>query len=68
MNAVLSKMTGEELLLLTVLNGGEVYDAVEAELDRRARTARPPRIRLGGHDLVTRRPAARPIPRVPVAA
>ncbi len=68
MNALMSKMTGEELLLLTVLNGGEMFDAVEAELDHRARTARPPRIRLGGRDLVARQPAARPIPQEAVAA
>ena len=68
MIALMSKMTGEELFLLAVLNGGEMFDAVDAELDRRARTGRPPRIRLGGRDLVARRPDARPIPQAAVAA
>ena len=38
---ILEKMSGEELLLLTILNGEYVHPAVEAELDRRARLGRP---------------------------
>ena len=40
MNEVLQRLTGEELLVLAVLNGGAVYEAIETELNRRAFAAR----------------------------
>jgi len=38
---ILERLSGEELLLLTILNGESVRPAIEAELDRRARFGRP---------------------------
>ena len=35
--SILSRMSGEELLLLRILNGDSVRPAVDAELDRRGR-------------------------------
>ena len=40
MNSILRQMTGEELLALCAFSGPAVFDAVDAELDRRARSAR----------------------------
>ena len=37
MEKILSKMTGEELLLLRIFNGKEIAPAIDAELDHRAR-------------------------------
>ena len=34
---IMSRMTGEELLLMRLLNGSSVLPAIDAELDRRAR-------------------------------
>ena len=34
---IMSRMTGEELLLMRLLNGSSVLPAINAELDRRAR-------------------------------
>jgi len=39
-NSILKQMTGEELLGLCAVSGEAVFDAVDAELDRRARIAR----------------------------
>ena len=38
MNAVLERMTGQELLLMRVLKGRKVEKAINAVLDRRAAT------------------------------
>ena len=40
---ILKRMTGEELLLLRILNGEGVRPAIKAELDRRARLGPPAR-------------------------
>ena len=37
METILSRMTGEELLLLRILNGNEIAPSIDAELDHRAR-------------------------------
>ncbi|MCX5653580.1 MAG: hypothetical protein NTY65_02870 [Planctomycetota bacterium] len=39
MNSILRQMTGEELLGLCAVSGRAVFDAVDVELDRRARVA-----------------------------
>ena len=71
MNEVLQRLTGEELLVLAVLNGDAVYEVIEAELDRRAlaaRASRTHRIRLGTRDLVAAQPRARRSAAVATAA
>ena len=40
---ILKRMTGEELLLLRILNGESTRPAIEAELDRRAMMGPPAR-------------------------
>jgi len=39
MNEILTRMTGQELLLLRILNGDGIALSIEAELDRRATLA-----------------------------
>ena len=43
-SGILSHMTGEELFVLAVTSSDKVIDAVEAELDRRARSAQTRRM------------------------
>ena len=38
MEHILKQMTGEELLLLRILNGKQIAPAINAELDHRAKT------------------------------
>ena len=57
---ILERMSGEELLLLSIQYGERVRPAVDAELDRRARSGRrgqkwPARNRIASH--WARRPA-----------
>lgn len=47
----LKKMTGEELLLVSLLRGRQVMDAVDIELDRRALFGRRRTTRPIGHSL-----------------
>jgi hypothetical protein len=58
---ILNRMTGEELLLMRILNGDSVLPAVEAELDRRAITGVTARTttrnRQAGHTRVMIPPA-----------
>jgi hypothetical protein len=71
MNEVLQRMTGEELFVLTVLNGDAVYAAVEAELDRRASATgghRTHRLTLGTHNMAARQPRARRVGALAAAA
>ena len=41
MSEILTRMTGQELLLLRILNGDGIAPVIEAELDRRATLAPP---------------------------
>jgi hypothetical protein len=59
MNSVLKQMTGEELLGLCAFSGRAVFDAVDTELDRRARIARLRRLCEDEPRVVARRVAGR---------
>ena len=59
-NAILGKMSGEELLMLRILNGRAAKAPVDAELDRRAHAGPPrrsTRIDWSGRIFANRHPA-----------
>jgi len=60
MKDVLRHMTGEELLLFAILRGQEVFDTVDAELDRRAKAARTRRLSEGRQGAACRRTGVQP--------
>ena len=59
MVAELKNMTGEQLLLVSVVGGPKVQDFVDRELDRRALLGRPRRLQRPEHwaDPIPRRVA-----------
>jgi len=68
MKDVLRHMTGEELLLFSILRGKEVFDAVDTELDRRAKAARTGRLREGRKAAAWGRIGVHPAVSLPEAA
>jgi hypothetical protein len=68
MKDVLRHMTGEELLLFAIQRGQEVFDTVDAELDRRAKAARTRRLSEGRPAAARRRIGVQPAVSLPDAA